>query len=61
MSVRFGGATAQAKNAPRVGFLLFMTAFFAAMIVKRTERGDDMFMQMLGSAAQHIRDHSALE
>jgi hypothetical protein len=44
----------------RGGFLLFMTAFFAAMIVKRTERGDDMFMQMLGSAAQHIRDHGAL-
>jgi hypothetical protein len=44
----------------RGGFLLFMTAFFAAMVVRQTDRGDDMFMQMLGSAAQHIRDHAAL-
>jgi hypothetical protein len=41
-------------------FLLFFTAFFAAMVVKRTPRGDDMFMQMLGSAACHITDHDAL-
>lgn len=42
------------------GFLLFLTAFFAAMVVKRTARGDDMFMQMLGSAARHMIDHDAL-
>jgi hypothetical protein len=44
----------------RGGFLLFMTAFFAAMVVKQTTRGDDMFMQMLGSASQHILEHDAL-
>jgi aminoglycoside phosphotransferase (APT) family kinase protein len=41
-------------------FLLFLTAFFAAMIVKQTPRGDDMFMQMIASAAEHIADHDAL-
>ena len=41
-------------------FQLFLTAFFASMIVVRTARGDDMFMQMLGSAADHIVDHDAL-
>jgi hypothetical protein len=40
--------------------LLFFTAFFAAMVVKQTDRGDDMFMQMLGSASDHILDHDAL-
>lgn len=44
----------------RGGFLLFLTAFFAAMVVKRTERGDAMFIQMLGGASQHILDHDAL-
>jgi len=44
----------------RGGFQLFLTAFFAAMVVVQTERGDDMFMQMLGSAAGHILDHGAL-
>lgn len=43
------------------GFLLFLTAFFASMIVVRTARGDDMFMQMLGSASDHIFDHDALK
>ncbi len=42
------------------GFQLFLTAFFASMIVVRTARGDDMFMQMLGSASDHILDHDAL-
>lgn len=42
------------------GYLLFVTAFFAAMIVEQTARGDDMFMQMLGSAAEHMLDHNAL-
>jgi hypothetical protein len=42
------------------GFQLFLTAFFASMIVVRTVRGDDMFMQMLGSASEHILDHDAL-
>jgi hypothetical protein len=41
-------------------FLLFLTAFFASMIVKQTARGDDMFMQMIASATDHILDHDAL-
>jgi len=41
-------------------FQLFLTAFFASMVVIQTPRGDDMFMQMLGSAADHILDHEAL-
>ncbi|WP_296598402.1 phosphotransferase [Phenylobacterium sp.] len=42
-------------------FQLFLTAFFASMVVIQTPRGDDMFMQMLGSAADHILDHDALK
>lgn len=42
-------------------FLLFFTAFFAAMVVEQTPRGDDMFMRMLGGAADHILDHGALD
>ena len=41
-------------------YLLFLTAFFAAMVVTRTARGDDMFIQMLGSAADHMIEHGAL-
>lgn len=42
------------------GYLLFVTAFFASMIVEQTARGDDMFMQMLGSASDHMIEHDAL-
>jgi hypothetical protein len=49
-----------ARDYGRGGFLLFMTAFFAAMVVKQTARGDDMFMQMMGGASQQIMDHDAL-
>jgi hypothetical protein len=42
------------------GYLLFLTAFFAAMIVTRTERGDAMFLRMLGGAADHMLDHGAM-
>jgi hypothetical protein len=49
-----------ARDYARGGYLLFLTAFFAAMIVTQTSRGDDMFIQMLGSAAQHMLDHDAL-
>jgi hypothetical protein len=42
------------------GYLLFLTAFFASMIVTQTERGDDMFMRMLGGAADHMLDHGAI-
>lgn len=41
-------------------FLLFLTAFFAAMVVEQTPRGDEMFLQMIGGASQHIHDHGAL-
>ncbi|MDB5470095.1 MAG: hypothetical protein JWR84_1655 [Caulobacter sp.] len=44
----------------RGGYLLFLTAFFAAMIVTQTERGDRMFLQMLGSAADHMWDHGLI-
>lgn len=41
----------------RGAYLLFATAFFAAMIVTQTDRGDEMFLQMLGSAAEHLREN----
>ncbi len=44
----------------RGAYLLFLTAFFAAMIVTQTERGDRMFLQMLGSAADHMWDHGLI-
>ena len=42
-------------------YLLFLTAFFAAMIVTQTARGDAMFLQMIGGAVEHMRDHGALD
>jgi hypothetical protein len=48
-----------ARDYGRGGYLLFLTAFFAAMIVTQTPRGDDMFIQMLSSAAEHMLDHGA--
>jgi len=48
------------RHYARGGYLLFLTAFFAAMIVTQTERGDRMFLQMLGSAADHMWDHGAV-
>lgn len=45
----------------RGGYLLFLTAFFAAMIVTQTDRGDEMFLQMLESAATHMLDHGVTE
>ena len=41
-------------------FQLFLTAFFAAMVVEQTARGDEMFLQMIGGATAHIDDHGAL-
>ena len=41
------------------GYLLFLTAFFAAMIVTQTERGDEMFLHMVSGAADHMLDHGA--
>jgi hypothetical protein len=45
------------RDYARGAYLLFLTAFFAAMIVTQTERGDRMFLQMLESAATHMLDH----
>jgi hypothetical protein len=42
------------------GFRLLMTAFLAGMGVKQTPRGDEMFIQMSTSAAEHILDNDAL-
>jgi aminoglycoside phosphotransferase (APT) family kinase protein len=42
------------------GYLLFLTAFFASMIVEQTERGDAMFLQMIGAASEHMIDHNAM-
>ncbi|MBV8684138.1 MAG: phosphotransferase [Caulobacteraceae bacterium] len=50
-----------ARDYARGGYLLFLTGFFAAMIVTQTARGDDMFIQMVTSAAQHMLDHGAVE
>jgi len=50
-----------ARDYGRGGYLLFLTAFFAAMMVTQTPRGDEMFLQMLGSAADHMLDHRALD
>lgn len=48
------------RHYARGAYLLFGTAFFAAMIVTQTERGDRMFLQMLGSAADHMWDHGVV-
>jgi len=48
------------RDYARGAYLLFMTAFFAAMIVTQTERGDRMFLQMLESAATHMLDHGVV-
>ncbi|WP_300395731.1 phosphotransferase [Henriciella sp.] len=39
----------------------FFTAFFAAMLVTQTPRGDDMFFRMLNGAVDLISDHDALD
>lgn len=42
-------------------YLLFLTAFFASMIVTQTERGDAMFLRMIEGASQHMLDHGMLD
>lgn len=39
---------------------LLMTAFLAAIRVKQTPRGDEMFAQMVRSAAEHAHDNGGL-
>lgn len=48
------------RHYARGAYLLFGTAFFAAMIVTQTDRGDRMFLQMLGSAADHMWEHGVI-
>jgi hypothetical protein len=42
------------------GFRLLLTAFLAGIGVKQTPRGDEMFVQMASSAAEHVLDNDAL-
>ena len=39
---------------------VFATAFFASMVVTQTDRGDEMFLQMIGAAAEHLCDHGVV-
>ena len=48
------------RDYARGAYLLFGTAFFAAMIVTQTDRGDRMFLQMIASAADHMIDHGVM-
>ncbi|MBS0278469.1 MAG: phosphotransferase [Proteobacteria bacterium] len=48
------------RDYARHSFQLFLTAFFAAMIVEQTERGDTMFLTMLRGATEQIEDLDAL-
>lgn len=48
------------RDYARHSFQLFLTAFFAAMIVEQTARGDMMFLTMLRGAAHQIIDLDAL-
>ncbi len=49
------------QNYRRFAFGMFVMAFIASMIVERTERGDRMFLAMLKSGAEHVKDLDALE
>lgn len=51
------GMEALKRDYGRGAYLLFLTAFFASMIVTQTERGDRMFLQMIESAADHLLEH----
>jgi hypothetical protein len=42
------------------GLRLLLTAFLSAIRVKRTDRGDAMFAQMVNSAGEHAYDNGAL-
>lgn len=54
------GFEALKRDYARHSFQLFLTAFFAAMIVEQTARGDAMFLTMLRGAASQIIDLDAL-
>ena len=61
LGVRYYAMADLKRHYGQGAFLLFLTAFFAAMVVEQTARGDEMFLRMLGGAADHILDHGALE
>ena len=44
----------------RCSFALFNMGFLASMVVERTQRGDDMFFQMLESGADLVMDLDAI-
>jgi hypothetical protein len=54
------GAADLKRHYGQGGYLLFLTAFFAAMIVTQTERGDEMFLRMIGGASDHMLDHDVM-
>ena len=60
LGVRGYDMTQLRRDYARGGRSLFFTAFFAAMIVTQTKRGDHMFLQMLGSGADHMIDTGAI-
>ncbi len=60
LGVRGYGMDALKRRYARGGYLLFSTAFFAAMIVTQTGRGDRMFLQMIEGASNHLWDHGVI-
>jgi len=48
------------RDYARYSFALFNMGFSASMVVERTERGDDMFFQMLESGATLVQDLDAV-
>ena len=60
LGVRGYGMDDLKRRYARGGYLLFSTAFFAAMIVTQTERGDRMFLQMIEGASNHLWDHGVI-
>lgn len=48
------------RHFARGSFQLLLTAFFAAMLVTQTERGDDMFFRMTNGAVDQILDTGAM-
>ena len=42
-------------------YQLFLTAYFAAIMVTQTDRGDDMFFKMLNGAVDLVHDHDAAD
>lgn len=59
-----GGAYAQdifQRHYTMGAYQLFLTAYFAAIMVTQTDRGDDMFFKMLNGAVDLVHDHDAAD